>query len=127
MGVPFEEAERLKQATFLPQHPSAANQELSARIVESAVTSWIEEIRGSLDYYLAQSGAARIERIVLSGGGGQLGGLAAQLSAATRLPVEAANPFAGLRLGRTGLSSEQLAYVEPFCAVPVGLALAAAS
>jgi type IV pilus assembly protein PilM len=127
MGVSFEQAESVKQATVLPRDPSALGEQPLVRIVETAANTWIEEIRGSLDYYLAQSGSARIERIILSGGGAQLGGLAARLSFATRLPVEAATPFASLRLGRTGLSDEQLAYVEPFCTVPVGLALAAAS
>jgi hypothetical protein len=35
--------------------------------------------------------------------------------------------MAGLRLGKTGLTDEQLAYVEPMVAVPVGLAMGVAS
>ena len=49
---------------------------------------------GSLDYYLAQNGAARIGRVVLSGGGSRLGGLG---GAAARprpgCPVEIARPL----------------------------------
>jgi type IV pilus assembly protein PilM len=65
--------------------------------------------------------------VVLSGGGSQLGGLVERLSAATRLPVEVARPMSVLKLGKTGLTDEQLAYVEPLVAVPVGLAMAVAS
>ncbi len=127
MGVSMEDAESHKQATMLAPDPSATGKDPIAQVVETAATAWIEEIRGSLDYYLAQPGAARIERIVLSGGGAQLRGLANRLSLATRLPVDAAAPFHGLEIGKTGLSDAQLGYVEAFSSVPVGLALAAAS
>ncbi len=127
MGISMEDAEGFKQATILPQDPSAVGQDPAVRVVESAATAWIEEIRGSLDYYLAQPGSARIGRVILSGGGAQLRGLANRLALATRLPVEAAAPFGGLIMGKTGLSDDQLRYVEGFSTVPVGLALAAAS
>jgi type IV pilus assembly protein PilM len=41
------------------------------RAIESTGGAFVEEVRGSLDYYLAQPGAARIGRVVLSGGGSQ--------------------------------------------------------
>ncbi len=84
-------------------------------------------MRGSLDYYAAQPGAARIGKVVLSGGGSRLTGLAERLSGATRLPVEVARPMSALKLGKTGLTEEQLAYVEPMVSVPVGLAMGVAS
>ena len=68
----------------------------------------------------------RIERVVLSGGGGQLGGLVERLSSATRLPVEVARPLQLLRLDRAAFTDEQLALAEPVASVPVGLALGAA-
>ncbi len=39
------------------------------RAIESTGGAFVEEVRGSLDYYLAQPGSARISRVVLSGGG----------------------------------------------------------
>ena len=77
--------------------------------------------------YLAQAGAARIGRVVVSGGGSRLGGLVERLSAATRLPVEVARPMSMLQMGKTGLTDDQLAYVEPMVTVPVGLAMGVAS
>jgi type IV pilus assembly protein PilM len=91
------------------------------------VTTFVEEVRGSLDYYLASPGATPIRHVVVGGGGARLRNLAARLSTATRLPVEYAKPMAALRIGKTGLSADQLAYIEPLVAVPVGLALGVAS
>ncbi len=126
MGISMQDAEGFKQASFLPPESETRADHPGLRVLEAAANAWIEEIRGSLDYYLAQPGAAHIDRIVLSGGGAQLRGLTNRLSIATRLPVAPANPFGQLAIGRTGLTDEQLLYVEPFSSVPVGLALAAA-
>jgi type IV pilus assembly protein PilM len=50
-------------------------------------------------------------------------GLAARISSATRIPVEFGTPMSRMRIGKTGLSAQQLGYVEPLVAVPVGLAM----
>jgi len=78
------------------------------RAIESTGGAFVEEVRGSLDYYLAQPGAARIGRVVLSGGGSRLGGLVERLTAATRLPVEVARPLSVMTIGKTGLTEEQI-------------------
>jgi type IV pilus assembly protein PilM len=124
MGITIDEAEAIKQVTSLPLDPAYAGADPTVRVVEAAATNWVDEVRGSLDYYLAQAGATRLSRIVLSGGGSQLGGLAGRLSMATRLPVEPAAPLAAMHIGKTGLSDEQLEYAHPMTAVPVGLAMA---
>lgn len=127
MGVPTEQAEAVKQSMGLSSDPTVVDPHPASRVIETAGAAWVAEVRGSLDYYLAQANVARIGRVVLSGGGGRLGGLATRLAQATRLPVEIASPMASLRLGKTGLTSDQLAYVDPLVAVPVGLALGVAS
>ncbi len=125
MSVP--EAEELKQRSGLAVSGNASGQFPADRAIETTGGAFIDEIRGSLDYYSAQDGAVRIDRVVLSGGGSRLTGLAERLAAATRLPVDAARPLHGLALGKTGLSPEQIAYAEPCLTVPVGLALGLAS
>lgn len=127
MGVPVHEAEVAKQQLGIPANSSERDAHPAARAIEASVTTFVEEVRGSLDYYLASPGATPIRRVVLGGGGARLRNLAARLSTATRLPVEFAQPMAGLRIGKTGLSADQLAYIEPLVAVPVGLALGVAS
>ncbi len=127
LGVGEEQAESVKQTTGLSVVAGSAGQHPASRVIESSGSAFVEEVRGSLDYYLAQPGSARIGRVVLSGGGSRLGGLVERLTAATRLPVEVARPMSVLKIGKTGLSDEQLAYVEPMVTVPVGLALGVAS
>ena len=127
LGVGEEQAESVKQTTGLSVVAGSAEPHPASRVIESSGSAFVEEVRGSLDYYLAQPGSARIGRVVLSGGGSRLGGLVERLTAATRLPVEVARPMSVLKIGKTGLSDEQLAYVEPMVTVPVGLALGVAS
>jgi type IV pilus assembly protein PilM len=126
MGIPHAQAEAMKQQLGLTGGEGLDSQAAS-RVVEATAAAFIDEIRGSLDYYLASSGSSPISRLVLTGGGARLAGLAQRLQAATRVPVEQGNPIHPLQVGRTGLSPEQIAFVEPLAAVPVGLALGAAS
>jgi len=128
MGVPFSDAEDMKQQGSLGPTPGMATSDHpAARVIESAGHTFVEEIRGSLDYYLAQSGSVPLRRIVVSGGGARLGGLMQRLALATRLSVEPAAPLSSVRVGKTGLTPEQLTFVEPLVTVPVGLAMGVAS
>lgn len=124
LGVPLAEAEHLKQQ--LGVISSDAHFAAAARAVESTAQTFVDEVRGSLDYYAASNPSHPVERVVLTGGGSQLRGLAERLGQATRLPVLPGNPLSSLHLGRTGLDDDQLAIVQPLAAVPVGLALGAA-
>jgi type IV pilus assembly protein PilM len=128
LGVPVDQAEGVKQQMGLASTPGVPESDHpAARVVESTGAALVEEIRSSLDYYLAQPQSAPLSRIVVSGGGARLGGLLPRLALATRLPVTPASPLSSLRVGKTGLSSEQLSYVEPLVSVPVGLAMGVAS
>jgi type IV pilus assembly protein PilM len=126
MGISQDQAESLKQRLGVHSGTDLEPGDLVAlRALEAAAEAFVEEIRGSLAYYSASQGAAPVARVIVSGGGVRLAGLVERLGAATRLPVAAGNPLAALTLGRTGLTPEQIAYVEPLSAVPVGLALGA--
>lgn len=127
VGVPYEQAEAVKvQMGLTVAGQDGPDAHPASRVIGSTVAQIVEEIRGSIDYYLAQPSALRLGRIVLSGGGGRLAGLDAWLSAATRLPVERAEPMAALKLGRLGLTPDQIEHVRPLAVVPVGLAMGAA-
>ncbi len=127
LGVSQEQAEAVKQSNGLATAAAVGESHPAARVIETSGGAFVEEVRGSLDYYLAQPGSTRIGRVVLSGGGSLLGGLVERLTAATRIHVEQARPMSGLKIGKTGLTNDQLAYVEPMIAVPVGLAMGVAS
>jgi len=95
--------------------------------VETTGHSFVEEIRGSLDYYPGTVGFVPLRRVVVSGGGGASRGLVQRLALATRMPVEPAAPLSNLKVGKNRLTPEQLSFVEPLVTVPVGLAMGVAS
>lgn len=127
MGIPMEQAATLKAQLGLPAPALVAPEHPGSRVIEVTAGAWVDEVRGSLDYYLAQAAAAPIRRLVLSGGGSQLDGLPSRLQAACRLPVVAADPLQTLTAGRAALEDEAAAAIQPRMSVPVGLALAAAA
>ncbi len=127
MGVPLEQAETTKHQLGIPATPADRDVHPASRVIESSANALVEEIRGSLDYYLASPGAVPIRRVVLAGGGAKLSNFVGKLSVATRLQVETASPMAKMRIGKTGLSDDQLAHIDSLVAVPVGLALGVAS
>lgn len=119
------DAEALKHE--LGMNSSDPEQLAAGRVMDASGQQFVDQVRGSLDYYVASPGARPIERIVFTGGGSRLNGLAERLQSATRIQVETGTAFGDLVLGKTGLTPDQLEFVEPLAAVPVGLALGAAS
>src|SRR3954454_3301440 len=126
MGDPQDEAEAMKQRLGV-EPVDGFGAQAADRVVDATMAAFVDEVRGSLDYYLASSGSAPIARLSLTGSGARLARLAQRLGTATRVPVEVGDPMHSLTLGKTGLSPEQIAFVQPLAAVPVGLALGAAS
>ena len=124
MGVAAPQAEAMKQEIGL--RTDVGDQAMIAsRVIDGAAATFVDEVRGSLDYYTASTGSASITRLILTGGGSRLTGLAERLQTSTRIPVVSGNPIERLTMGKTGLSPEQLTFVQPLAVVPVGLALGA--
>jgi type IV pilus assembly protein PilM len=111
------ERTKLEAAAGTGQEPAVG------RIVEQRMGAFVDEIRGSLDFYRAQPDAAPVARVMVTGGGSRLSPLAERLQAALHVPVEGGQALQPLRLGRVKLGPGQLAELEPVAAVPVGLAL----
>ncbi len=122
MGVSLPQAETLKQQRGL----TGDDADPAGRVLESGVATFLDEVKGSLDYFQSSQAAPRIGRILLTGGGSRLSGLAERLQQTTRIPVETGNAFSAMAMGKTGLSPDQIQFVEPLAVVPVGLALGAA-
>lgn len=126
-GFSHEEAEQTKASTGLPGNGQAQPPGETGRIIAERATRFVDEIRGSLDYYAAQGDAVPVKRVVVTGGGSLLPNLTDRLAADLRLPVEYGHPLQALARGRTGLDDSQLAEAEPFLSVAVGLAMGAAA
>jgi type IV pilus assembly protein PilM len=62
--------------------------------LEAGVTSMVDELRLSLDYYGAQEGAVPIENVVLCGPGSVVEGIGARIEAGIGLPIIQAAPSA---------------------------------
>jgi type IV pilus assembly protein PilM len=95
------------------------------KLVGQRLEAFVEEVRGSLDFYRSQQDATPLGRVVVSGGGSLLGPLLERLQDAIGVPVERGRTLAGVRVGRLGLDAEALAELELTIAVPVGLAMRA--
>ena len=60
--------------------------------------AFLDEVRGSLDYFAASNPEHPVERVVVSGGGSCLRGLAERLSSTTRYDVVAGDEDVGVHL-----------------------------
>ncbi|NIZ89851.1 type IV pilus assembly protein PilM [Kineococcus rubinsiae] len=125
LGVPLDLAEAIKR--FGMEDATEQDLELTGSAVDLMLEAFVDEIRSSIDYFSASNPQHRPERLVLTGGGSLLPGIAARLEAATRIPTRSGDPLSTLHLGQTGLDDDQLSLLQPLAAVPVGLALGVAS
>jgi type IV pilus assembly protein PilM len=122
LGIDAEEAESVKARVGLSAEGGPVPAEGAARLIEQRASAFIDEVRGSLDYYLSQQTAARINTVILTGGGSKLPGLHERLAAALHLPVEEGQPLSSLKLGNLSQTPEELAHLSAVSAVAIGLA-----
>lgn len=122
LNVDIDMAEDLKRRAA-PGAPDEAPAR-AAQVVSGRLGPLVDEIRGSLDYYLAQAQSAPISRVLVTGGGSRTPGLMERLQSQLGARVEPAHPLAALRIGPVGIDEAQLNELEALLTVPVGLALA---
>ena len=118
LGLRFEDAEAVKldlgRGVGTPQ---------AQQILQTRVQALVEEIRGSLDYYVSQEGSEPIASIIMTGGGSLTPGLVASVEQAVRLQVRRGAPMSQMNVSRSGLTQEQVMQVEPVAAAALGLAM----
>jgi type IV pilus assembly protein PilM len=124
VDVPAETAEALKRALANP-----GNDEMVARAraaVDRPLSVLLDEVRSSVDYYRNQPNAARLMRVIATGGSAQLPGLPERLAALVGVPVEPAYMHDLIRIGNIGFAPDELPRLEPYLPAAVGLALGGA-
>jgi type IV pilus assembly protein PilM len=123
LGVDLPTAESLKREAAATDLSVAPAPETPAAIIADAVEALVEEIRGSLDYYMANDLNESLARIVLTGGGSLVPGLVGRLEGVTQVPVERGRSLMNLGAGRSGLTDDHLVFADPMAAAAVGLAV----
>ena len=99
------QAEPLKLALSLdsdaaPSQLTPEQAETARAAIRTELQSLSRELVSSLQFYQARSGSLDIGEIMLSGGGAQLAGLAAELERLVGVPVVTGDPFARVEVGR---------------------------
>lgn len=118
LDISYEEAEAVK--LDLGRGVGSENSRL---LLSRQVTALVDEIRGSLDYYLSQEDSEPVSSIVITGGGSLTSGLTERLEQTLKTQVQVASPLSQMNVKRSGLTEEQVSQVEPVVAAAVGLAL----
>ena len=120
LSVDDEVAERLKRGEVVESSGATPQQALD--IAMQRATQFVDEIRSSLEFYTAQTQGARIERLLVSGGGSKLEGFIDILRQRIPVTVEPGRVFS--RVGsQLSLSGEAQTEAEPVLATAVGLAI----
>jgi len=123
LDLPFEAAESLKRQIGTSDDDVVGR---ARSAIERPLGFLLDEVRSSIDYYRNQPGAARLVRVVLTGGASLLPGMADRLATLVGLPVERARPRELLGVADIGFSDEDLPSLDPYLPAAVGLALGGA-
>jgi type IV pilus assembly protein PilM len=120
LSVDDEVAERLKRGEAVDGVAATPRQALE--IAMQRATQFVDEIRSSLEFYTAQTQGARIERLLISGGGSKLEGFIDILRQRIPVTVEPGRVFSRVS-SQLSLSEEAQTEAEPVLATAVGLAI----
>jgi type IV pilus assembly protein PilM len=126
MGMPIEDAEEAKRRIGIASEgvPEGDDDDVAAqRLLTRQADALIDEIRGSITFYLSQAGDRELARLIVSGNGARLPHLANRLGQAVGVPVQPAKVLDHVDIGRVQLSDEELLNAQPVLPVSVGLGL----
>jgi len=136
-GLDFDTAEEIKIDYAMASIPTEEEEELLAletkheqytpgRVhgaVRPVLADLTNEIRRSLEFFRVQTGDADIQRVLLTGGGSKLRGLAGAISDSLGFRVELGDPWLTVTVDENRFDRQYLESFGPEFAVPMGLAL----
>jgi type IV pilus assembly protein PilM len=114
----FEESESIKLGGQSDQIP----EEDLKQIITTVVADWCTEIRRALDFFYSTYPDDQIKKIVLSGGGGNIGDFRQLLATEASAEVETINPLNSFIID-SGLDPEYIQQISPQAAICMGLAV----
>jgi len=126
LGVPFEEAERLKitigRAPLESEGaPDAGTQEGKvAAVVQEVLGRLAHEVNRSFGFFRTQSGGSPVAKVVLCGGSAVLRNMEQFMAERLEVPVKLAAPFQKLTAAPAAATAQAVPHLLPTC---LGLAL----
>lgn len=123
LGLSFQQAEAVKRGV---SHAVEGVEEKAIEPLMNNVTEIVAmEIQKTFDFYRAttEDTTTVVQKILISGGGSKLQGLAQDLSARLELPVEVLDPFRSIKVDTRKFDPGYLSEIMPEMAVAVGLAM----
>jgi len=114
-----DEAEKIKLGVI----PAGDRQKELEEIITSVCTNWIFEIKKAIDLYNSKKPDRPLSRIILSGGGSKVKGLADFITRETGLKVLQFNPFSGMKINEKKIDRHYLDAIAPEMAIAAGLAI----
>ncbi len=123
LGLSYQQAEAVKRGV------SNAVEGIEEKSIEPLMNNVTEivamEIQKTFDFYRAttEDTETKVQKILISGGGSKLNGLAEELSARLELPVEVLDPFRNINIDTRKFDPDYLSEIMPEMAVAVGLAV----
>ncbi|MEO8216574.1 MAG: type IV pilus assembly protein PilM [Acidobacteriota bacterium] len=119
MNLSFAQAEALKRGESVADR----NVQQVIPILNSVSEDFASELRKTLDFFAATSGAERVDRVVIAGGGSGVLNLDSILREKFSIPVEIMDPFRNVAVSGGDFNPEWISEVAPSMAVAVGLAI----
>ena len=123
LGLSFQQAEAVKRGVM---DGTEGVEEKSIEPLINDVTEIVAmEIQKTFDFYRAttEDSEVAVQKILISGGGSKLAGLAEELSRRLELPVEVLDPFRSIKVDTRKFDPDYLSEIMPEMAVAVGLAV----
>jgi type IV pilus assembly protein PilM len=123
LGLSYQQAEAVKRGVA---NAADGIEEKSIEPLMNNVTDIVaNEIQKTFDFYRATADDPNmvVQKILISGGGSKLNGLARDLSARLEMPVEILNPFRNINVDTNKFDPDYLSEIMPEMAVAVGLAV----
>lgn len=123
LGLNFQQAEAVKRGV------TDAVEGIEEKSIEPLMNNVTEivamEIQKTFDFFRATTddNETVVNKILISGGGSKLAGLAQELSQRLELPVEVLNPFRNIKVDNRKFDPDYLSEIVPEMAVAVGLAV----
>lgn len=114
-----EEAEKIKIGLI----PAGERQDELEEIFNRVCTNWVFEVQKAIDLYRSKNPDKPLTKIVLSGGGSRVRGIAEYIGRETGLEVVRFNPFAGMKINEKKIDRDYIDAIAPEMAIAAGLAI----